>query len=258
MGVRTRVAFASSTNFLTSRLTPLDANHIHAWELTEAAGATEFADTGASAQRVNLAIANVANVRLGTPGILGNCPFFGATAVGGSASSQADALVSAFNDLPLTNWTIEAWVSPSNIGTSQVNAMFTGGDATGLTVQHSLNGASTNTIAGILRVNSFINFSSAANLFTTLSNVNNWSYHAMVYAPGEVLLFANGELIGRNATPVGNTQWANGTNPRVIIANQLNGGAPFYGRMTRVRMSNIARPQSYLREVYRKGMLYAA
>lgn len=258
MGVRTRVAFASSTNFYTSRLTDLDANHIHAWELTETSGAT-FADTGSSAQKVNLTIANTANVRLATAGILGYCPFFSATATGTYASAQAGALVSAFNDLPLTNWTIEMWASPSFIGTSAVNMLFSCDFTAGANVQFSINGSTSATLAAVLRATAFVTPTSTAQLFFSPSIVNAWNYYAMTYDGASLLLYVNGELI-RNQAVAGNTQWTNttGTPPQLTIANQLNGGAPFSGRMSRVRMSNIARTQAYLRSVYQKGMLYAA
>lgn len=248
-------------NLLASTLTPLDANHIHAWELTESAGSS-FADTGSSAQKVNLAMANAANILLATPGVVGNAPFFGNTSLVVPTSAQADALVSSFSDLPANNWTLEAWAMPRSIGTSAVNMIFSCDYSAGANVQLYLNGTNSNTLQATLNTTGGFNTpSSQSLLFTSLSAVGQWNHYAMTYTSGEFLLYVNGEKVNRTTgTATGTTRWTNtsGTAPRIVIGNSLNGGAPFYGKLSRVRLSNIVRSQDYLRGVYRKGMLRAA
>jgi len=239
------------------RGTALDANHIHAWELTELVGTT-FADTGSSAQKVTLTMADAANVRLGAAGLFGPCPFFGATALGGNAAARADALISGFNDLPTINWTIEAWAQLGSIGTSQVNALVTASDASAINVQLAINGSTSATMALTARTTTFLNGSGNANLFNTIGAVGSWHFYALVYDGAALLAYVDGELVGRVAGGSTATQWTSGVNPRFVIANQLSATAPMYGRLSRVRLSNIARSQAYLRSVYQTAQLLAA
>lgn len=243
-----------AASFAAARRTPLDANHIHAWECDEADGASAFVDTGSSAQKVNLAIANTANVRLESKGPFGSCALFGATSTGTSSVTRADALVSAFNDLPATNWTIECWAQQVQAG-SGPQMFFSADYNASVNLQFGINDSASNNLLAYANANSFISPTSTLALFHSARAVLSWHHYALTYDGTYLRGYVDGELVMRTAL-AGNLTWTNtsGTPPRVVIGNQLNNGAGFIGRLACVRMSNVVRSQSYLRQVYATAM----
>jgi len=232
------------------RVTPLDANHLHAWELTETSG--DFADTGSSATPVSLVV--TANVHHGTPGPFGPCPTFGQGANGLSVTAGigASALISAFADLPAGALTLECWYRSFNPG----GFFLIGADSAGASGNLVISG-NTNQIGADHRTSLP---ATLANFTSVLVSAPMWNHIAYVYNPGATGfdILWNGEHV-RVDPLTGNTLWANGTTPRFSIASSPNSaGQQLVGQLSRVRLSNIARSQAYLREVYRKGMGYPA
>ena len=103
-----------------SWITALDANDLHAWELTDPSGTT-FTDTGSGVQ-VALSITVTGNMVLGTQGLLGVCPQFGldTSGAGTFAASGGRANVSSFSDLPTGAWSVDAWVFPATFQTGSI------------------------------------------------------------------------------------------------------------------------------------------
>ena len=238
-----------------SRITALDANHIHAWELTDTSGATAFADTGSSGTPVSLTISNTANIQLEAVGLLGNCAVFGVTSTGGSGTNVfASALTSAFTDLPSTTITVEYWILPNaGLGASSI---FPFAWVTGAGSQYFSFGLGT-TSGDQFQVRfqssgGSVNGNTNATAMVSSKVSTNWTYLAMSYDGATVKLYVNGELMFSSA--------ASGTiltasTPSIKIGFDGSGN-PYVGKMSRVRMSNIARSQTYIRSVYRTAMAY--
>ncbi len=248
-------AIASSAASLTAafvRLTALDANHLHAWELTDAAG--DFVDTGSSGSKVNLTATTTTSAPVyGAPGIVGNCAAFGRQSTGAvsAGACKGSALISAFSDLPLTNVTLEGWVWSE---TASPGYLF-GVDNVGSTI-FCLNGNSAaNSIGSTVRATTFRTQTILSQFFVPWLGA--WNHVALVYDTTNslTLIYVNGEIIS-TAADTGNVLWANGTTPTFAIARDQNASGQFNGKFSRIRLSNIARSQAYMRAVYKKGMLW--
>jgi hypothetical protein len=235
----------SGTAGAISRLTALDANHLHAWELDDASG--DFVDTGASASKVNLTVTGTPVYRVGSP-FGNNAVLFGIDSSGVANTNHGRALISAFADLPPTSVTVEAWVQPF---TPSFGFVF-GGDHVG-SYNYSVdnNGSSTGQLA--MSVNAF-SFKNQATITAFSGAYGPWRHIALVYDGSNQYLYVDGEVVAKT-TNTTSVQWSNGTTPRFCIARSQNGGpGQFIGKLCRVRLSNIARSQSYLRTVYATGM----
>jgi hypothetical protein len=230
-----------------ARLTALDANHLHAWELTDASGS--FVDTGSSSAKVDLTVTGTPIY--GAKGLFGNCVVFGVNAdTGATASTYARALVSAFSDLPNTNWTMELWFRSlvGNLG------FLMGCDQAGAgTACVDGNSASTGQLTLSLQTNGFSPATSPVSFLNSYGQ--DWHHLAVSYDGTYGRLYLDGEIQARSSN-TGNTQWSTGTTPRICLALGQNAAGQFRGAMSRFRLSNIARSQSYLRTVYATGMLY--
>lgn len=244
---------ASLVSLQALRLTPLDANHIHAWELTETGAPGALVDSGKGGALVNLAVNTATNIAFGTAGPIGPCPLFGATSANGTGGNAIDcsALVSAFADLPAGSFTLEAWVRVWN---EQVNGFIVGCSSA---AQQNVN----------------LCFSAASQVGFTLRTAGGFQalvantgtrvttgaprYVAGVYNGVTTSLYLDGELIAQ-ANLAGAPTWAGGVTPKMCIGRDALGGSGLgnlYGQASRVRMSNIARSQAYLRSVYQNGLL---
>jgi hypothetical protein len=230
---------------VSSPVTPLDASHIHAWELDDASG--NFVDTGSSASKVNLTVTGTPLYHRG--GLLGDCVIFNRSDAGASVTSCGSALISAFSDLPLTNATLEVWFKSERANVGYI----IGGDHTaGRNFQVWNNGAvdalafNVQTVAGNIGV---------ANL-TGLSVINPgvWHYLAAVYDTTNSLikLYLDGEVIAQ-AAHTGNIQWTNGTSPKLWVGGSA-ANAGITGSLSRYRLSNIVRSRETLLSVYQRGM----
>lgn len=232
------------------RQTALDAANLHAWELLEASGAPAFVDAGKGAL-VNVPINNAANMVLATSGQMGPCPLFDFSSSGGQgATVDASVLISAFSDLPAAAFTFDtwfrAWFDPASMNI--VSATTT----TLTNVQLGLNG--TNELFFTLRTaNNFNNISG--------SNVaiyrNTWHHAALTYDGAAAKLFLDGEVVNQQAM-TGLVLWSNGVTPKLSIGRDVPAGSgvsPFIGQISRLRLSNVARSQAYLRGVFQQGML---
>lgn len=232
------------------RFTDLDANHLHAWELTEASG--NFVDTGSSGSKVNLTATGT--IIYGTPGIQGPCPLFDFTTTGGTVSGYASALVSAFSDLPGTNVTIEAWVYST---VQAATCVWSFAESTG-TRNFSLDWGTTGFTSYI---------TATAGNTTVTSNTTNyggmnvsvmaWHHVAVTYDGANMVTYLNGEVMS-SVAKTGNVNYTNGTTPSFFIARDNFLGAPHQlsGKLSRVRLSNILRSQTYLRNVVKRGLLF--
>ncbi len=232
-----------------ARLTPLDANHLHAWELDDASG--NFADTGASASKVSLTATTSGNAPLYAQiaGPVGNTAIFGRSAAGAAVTSNGSVLVSAFSDLPLTNFTLEIWFRSEKA----IPGSFMGADCVGADNIFVSRGASEGLGASV-RATSFTNMTSVAGAYV---NPGVWHHHALVYDTANSLqiLYLDGQVVAR-ASQSGNAQWTNGTTPKMWVAGTQNAAGQFQGQLARFRISDIARSQSYLQGVYQRAMLY--
>lgn len=253
-------AGVSQSSLQTARLTALDANHIHAWELTEASGATQFADTGSSATLVPLVMLAAANIQLGNPGLLGACPLFGVTSAGAHVATQAAALISAFNDdatnkLPGTNFSLEVWAAQLSLPGSQAT-LISGDFNASINCQVGINSTNqvvqvTNTLTG-----GFNNVTSDATSFNP-NVLSVWHHHMLTYDGAHAISYLDGVLVKSTAT-AGAMQWTHttGTAPSLILGAQgTTATVPFYGYLSRFRISNIVRTQAYAWGVYSKALL---
>lgn len=236
---------ASGTAGAISRATSLDANHIHAWELDDASG--NLVDTGSSGSKVDLTVTGTPVY--GAKGLFGNCVVFGVDAsTGATASTYARALVSAFSDLPATNWTQEVWFRSfvGNLG------FLMGCDNVGAgTACVDGNSASTGQFSMTLQTTGFTNTTSAVSFLNSYGQ--GWHHLALTYDGTYGRLYLDGEIQARSSN-TGNTQWSTGTTPRICLALGQNSAGQFRGAMSRFRLSNVVRSQSYLRTVYATGM----
>ncbi len=233
-----------------ARLTPLDANHLHAWELDDASGG--FADTGSSTSKVTITATTAGNVPLylQTPGPVGASAVFGRSVSGATVTSNGSVLVSSFSDLPLTNFTLEIWFRSEK----PVPGAIMGADCVGADNIFVSRGASEGLGASV-RATAFTNITSTTG--GAYVNPGVWHHHALVYdtANSLMILYLDGHVIARSSQ-TGNAQWTNGTTPKMWIAGTQNSAGQFLGQLARFRISNIARSQSYLQDVYKRAMLY--
>jgi hypothetical protein len=218
----------------------VDANHIHRWKLDEASG--NFLDTGSSGSKVDLTLTGTPVRQALTPwGNVGT--IFGIDTLGATNTNHGRALISAFSDLPSTNVTIEGWVQTYQ---ASFNGMF-GADHTtnsNFTVEGGLYPTMTLNAGSFHNVGSITAFSPAYGV--------TWHHVAAVYNGTHQYLYFNGELMARQGN-TGSVQWTNGTTPRFVVGRKQTGG-PFIGCMSRVFLSDIARSQSYLRQVAAAGL----
>jgi concanavalin A-like lectin/glucanase superfamily protein len=229
-------------------VTPLDANHMHAWELTETSG--DFADTGSHATKIHLSPAGSDPILYATPGLFGPCPRFGFNINGDNGISGASALVTT--GFPNGSVTLECWFrcwtrTPTFLAASDRAGAW----------NFALFSAATNTIYGTARLDSFLNMATNQNYEHVVQKL--WHHVAFVYdaASGFVLIYVDGEIGARVGGQSGAVDWFGGDTPRFSIGYAPNNSTNrFQGQMSRVRISDIARSQAYCREVYRKGMGY--
>lgn len=236
------------------RVTALDVNHIHAWELTDASGSS-FVDTGSSSNLVDMTIADTANIQLSSVGLLGNCPFWGLTAIGHAASASASALVSSFTDLPNNNFTIEAWIFPSTNSIAPDSCIFSCDFQASVNFQIYLDRSNDN-YSVLYNTNNFATLSSQVTTFFVGSLLEQWAYLAVTYDSSNVRIFLNGDLVAISNNTSGFVQWANtnGIAPTITLGSQAGSTNSLTGKMSRVRMSNIVRSQSYMKAVYEKAL----
>ena len=235
-----------------NRIVPLDANHIHAWEMTETAGST-FADTGSSLQPVNLTIADVTKVQLGSQGMLGASPMFGLTSSQSSAGGYASELISSFSDLPATNMSFEAWV----FQTSALNSpSFVISDDFGGSVNFQLFVDSGNNNWGnTFRTSSSFGNGSVGTAPDVQSShyVGQWVHLAVTYDGSAFRTYVNGDLL-KQESATGAIQWANTNGPAPVLYVGCQGANFFFlGKIGHVRLSNVARSQGYFKNVYQTG-----
>ncbi len=241
-------AWTSAAVTSPSRLTALDSHHLHAWELDDASG--NFVDTGASTSKVNLTANNTPIYA--TPGLLGNCAMFGISAAGAANTANASVLISSFTDLPVTGFTMEVWVQSFQQALKSIG----GGDSNGADNFFVTGNGTTDAIAITARTaapsSGFVNKATPAS--TQPGTPWAWHYIAVAYDGANVYVYVDGEILIKTASLVGNVDWSNGTTPKFSIANGQNSGGQFAGKMSRFRISDNVRSQSYLRGVYKTAM----
>jgi hypothetical protein len=247
---QTNAINAAPAAVVSSRVTALDANHLHAWELTEANG--NFLDTGSSATKVALAPfgANAANVVYQTKGLLGPCAQFGILPNGllSASAMGARALVSAFADLPAGSCSLEFWYRSyvTNLG------WLAGVDQNGAEIfDVNGNAAAAGQLAMTTRANLFQN--TATPTLLRVESSYQWRHFCLAYDGVNANGYLDGELVLTHANS-GAVLWANGVTPTLSIALGQNAAGQFIGQLSRVRLSNIARSQAYCRAVYKAAM----
>jgi hypothetical protein len=82
-----------------------------------------------------------------------------------------------------------------------------------------------------------------------------WHYIVATYDGSNVYLYVNGDVVATH-TNTGSITWTTGTTPKFWVAGTQNSAGQFIGHVSRVRMSNIARSQSYIKSVVRKAMVW--
>ncbi len=242
-------AWVSLAPSVASRLTPLDANHIHAWELTEASG--DFADTGSSGTLASLVATTGGNAPLySTEGLLGHCPFFGMNAQGSSSETcRASVLTSALPDLPLQSLTMEIWyraIAPRMGG-------MMGASRTGAGNFFLSDLGADNTLAIIANYSGSGLASTTVNAIYRMATPYIWHHLATTYDGANNILWIDGEPI-LNVVRAGDIKWFLGTGPALAIAKDFTDLTQFFGQLSRFRISNIVRSQSYLRAVTKKAL----
>lgn len=258
-GDRTIVTVSIAPTVIAARITALDANHLHAWELTETSGSS-FADTGSSASKVSLPIVNTANVQLGTPGLLGACPLFGLTTTPSAAVGSAAALVSAFSDLPTTNITLEAWVRQTSVSGASGRFVVSCDFANAANLQMYVGSTANDNYSTVFRTSGTFGDGSTGTLTDFAAStrlIGQWVHLAITYDGSFFRQYVNGEMLKKQAA-TGTISWSytNGPAPKIAIAADISAssGTHFVGQMSRVRLSNIVRTQTALRAVYAAGM----
>lgn len=250
MATSLMIAGAIKAGSSPSRVYPLDANHIHAWEMDDASGTT-LADSG-SGVRVPLTLSGGI---LQTEGLTGKCVQFGTSTAGADATEKATALVSAFSDLPTGSVTLDLWYRSyvTNLG------YIAGVDVVGAgRFVIDGNAAAAGQLAGTVQATGFKYFASPT--LRIVSQGYAWHHVGLVYDQGSGLcsIYLDGEVAARATGQTGSVSWSTGTTPTFGIATGQNAAGSYRGQISRVRLSNIARPQSYFRAVYAKGMGFAA
>lgn len=231
---------------LTARTTALDANHLHAWELDDASG--NFADTGSSGSKVSLTAS-------GTPlyasrGFFGPCPVFGIDATGASNSAAASVLNSAFSDLPTGAATIEIWYKSYAPGSSF--GFMAGFQYSGSGCFYVSGTGSVGAISAVVSATAFKSLSSLAGL-NAADMV--WHHIGLTYDGASVCnLYIDGERWGQATGQTGSIVFGFGTTPTLCLARNIGGTSQFIGQLAKLRLSNIARAQSYFRDTYAKAM----
>lgn len=230
---------------IASRISPLDANHLHAWELGDASG--NFVDTGSSASKVNLTAAGTP--LYGRSGPVGGATNFNRSDTGTAVTSNGSALISAFSDLPSTNLTLEVWFrSERGLGRYIMGADFSGQR----TFQVWDNG-------GLGQIALSVNSGGAA--LVSLTSIEcmtpgTWRHFAAVFdtTGSKLIMYLDGEVVSQATynTPV--TWFIDGSSKMWVAGSAANPG--FSGSMSRMRLSNIARSQAYCQAVYKLGMGY--
>lgn len=241
-----------------SRLTALDANHLHAWEMNDASGS--LIDTGSSVSKVNLPITGTPFYSI--PGLLGNCMLFGIDATGAASTPYASALSSAFSDLPTGACTIEAWVSHYDLSVAgHILGVATNG-STRFVINKS-NAANTYDVSANTGATAAF-LSGTSNVRTTFTGP--WHHVMYVFSPGGssntglLTLYIDGEIAYAATNSAGGAQggitWTTGTTPTFFIGGNSFTSNSLQGKISRCRLSNIARSQSYARTLWAKAMGY--
>ncbi len=232
---------------LTPKLTPLDADHLHAWECDDASG--DFVDTGSSADKKNLTATTGADLVIyGSKGQIGNCVKLGmlpgATTANTSGATRA---ASAFSDIPLTNCTIECWYKTS----LDTNNFLCGIDRSGAEVFSLKLTVTTGVITGTVRAAGGFTTVQSSSSTSEAGKPNIWHHVALVYNGATIVIYLDGEVVGTGTT-TGNIDITDGsTNVTVGIGQN---GSNLHGCISRVRLSRIARTQTELRTTWAQGM----
>ena len=120
-------------------------------------------------------------------------------------------------------------------------------------------GVANKQLSATVRAPTAVNVASDANFVVFTENV--WHHTALVYnePSNRMALYIDGVVVGEIGGVSGTIGWFGGTTPRFFLAYSSNNTSGFYrGFISRVRISDIARDEAYIREVYRKAMLYRA
>jgi hypothetical protein len=237
------------------RLTALDANHIHAWELTETGSPSVFADTGNTPAVANLAITNGGGFQFGVPGLLGPCAFNNGTS--GSYGTTPDLSTTPPNpgsDFPTgaNPFSLEYWYCSAILGATGMN----------IAIGTHSNGGSYTLGFYPDSANDWATYVQPGTPFTTVNKGpkpqnGQWTYCVVTWGGANYNFYVNGALM---TTAAGSSApgWATqgSANRRFgVFGNADATGNPLRGWLSRVRMSNIARSAAYIETVYKKAML---
>lgn len=239
-----------STAISTARVTPLDANHIHAWELDDASG--DFVDTGSSVSKVNLTATTGGNAPLYRRiGPVGYAAAFGRSAAATTtASCRASTLISAITDIPTLACSMEIWVKCDDLGDAACHLM--GATSTASYDWDVVLSPSANTISTDLRATT----TATLNIMSGLKVLwGTWHYVVVTYNGIDLVMYVDGEVVGSQSR-AGAIVWTNGTTPTLAIGKDLATNGQFIGQLSRFRLSNLARTGAEILAVYQKGMGY--
>lgn len=245
-----------------TRLTGLDSNHIHAWELQEAAGASTVADSGNTSAPCTLTVVG-AKLTFGVAGLLGSAAYCGsatdcaissANIKGATGTTCGADFPSGSSPFSMEWWSIETTNGGGSSGCYNVIADYQNGGS----LSFSFDRNSANQPILYIQPNDFGVGASAGNGFTMA--VQRWRYSAVTFDGSVVRFYVDGNKLytsaGGKTAPSWTTNGASGNNYFGIFGTSSTINLCCIGLVTRVRMSNVARSDGYIQGVWTKAMYY--
>ena len=230
---------ARSSGFsASSRVTPLDTNHLFAWEMTGSSSPIANSGGGGSAD-LTAGGAGVANLTYGCVSPVGKCVRSANNAV---AYFTRDGSLSGIT----STFTFEAWILYHYLGGTYTLFGHTRSGGANATVSLSSAGV----LGGSVRVGSFVTLTAVTNVTMTTGV---WNHVALTADNTTARIYLNGEIAASGAA-TGSLDMGGTTPKTVFFGDPNNSNQTFNGCGARFRVSDIARSQSYLRDVYAKAI----
>lgn len=217
-----------------ARVTAIDSNHLFAWEMTGSSSPVSNSGSGGSAD-LTAGGAGSSNLVYGAVSPLGKCV---QSINNATAYFTRDGALSGLT----TTLTFEVWILYHYLGGTYTVMGHTRSGASNLAVGISSAGA----VTASYRATGFTSLTMKSN-FALSTGV--WHHLALTSDGTTANMYANGELIG-TGSGAGSFDMGGTTPKTVLLGDPNNSNQVFNGRVCRFRVSNIARSQTYLRNVY--------
>lgn len=224
--------------FASGRVTALDSNHLYAWEMTGSSSPVSNSGSGGSAN-LTAGGAGSSNLVYGAVSPLGKCV---QSINNATAYFTRDGALSGLT----TTLTFEVWILYHYLGGTYTVMGHTRSGASNLAVGISSTGA----LTASYRATGFTSLTMKSN-FALSTGV--WHHLALTSDGTTANMYANGELVG-TGSGAGSFDMGGTTPKTVLLGDPNNSNQVFNGRVCRFRVSNIARSQTYLRNVYAKAI----